>query len=637
MFELGTRISIAVSAVVAASALEGGVRSFVWQSAALFVAYSILLFQLERRGFRSPAVSMVAACLDSGILALALGKAHLLSTLGFVVLAPAAYAANRHGASAQAMGPFAAAALICSHLIFGSAAIDRDVYFQVAAVLVIGLALNSRKVIVRVAEPVLPSETPSEGDDSKDVLRLRESFRRLKEHFQELSRRSQRDRTVVSIFEAIHKTGADPLEALAASIASQTGAEGAVVYAPAQLERRLAVCAVGGDVPSKLCVAAMEVDLRQPLRQIEEEVLASIREVLGSRSRVHTSSVILRSKGRIRGAVCLVHEDPYRLNEATEILEEVSPFIAGLLHDELERNLACARVRVAELLYEFASRIGGARTPSALASRCIHELADVLRLDSIAVYRLDGATPIALAKRGRSTAFLETMSFATGAGIEGWLSLGAPELAIPDVHTDSRCSSAKSLKQRIGSCAVIPIRFGEDPYGCLVACTDRVGGIDHEQVDQLRSLTGELSSAIARIENLDIESHGLATPAELQGAAAECEAGVLVHLEPIRRTQVIESIGKPAFDSAMRQYARKVHLQLPANSLIARRDEGDMVVLLRGVSLEFARSWANEAAALASFIGVKLLDSDARVPLPMRAKVAQIGKQNGLISEPVAS
>lgn len=635
MFELGTRLAIAAAAC--AAAYGGNSMGFVFQTAALFAAYSILLFQLESRGFRTAAVSMVAACVDAGTLALVLGRLGLLSSFGFAVLAPAAFAANRHGANAQIMGPMSAAALMCSHIFFASGGLDRNVYIQIASVLAIGLALNSRRVIVKVAEPVLPSSETLQREEDQDVLRLRESFRRLKEHFQEVTRRSQRDRTAVSIIEAIQKEGADPIEALAGAIAAQTSAEGAILYSPAQFERRLVVCGTGGDVPAKLATGSLEIDLRQPLRQIEEELVAAARDTLGARSRVHTFTSVLRSKGRVRGAICLVHEDPYRLNEAGEILEEVGPIVASLLHNGLEKRSTAARIAVAELLYEFASRIGGAKTASTLASRCIHELIDLLRLDSVGVFRIDGSNTITLAKRGKSTSFLETMSFATGSGMEGWIALGSPELLIPDVHTDSRCSSAASLKHRIGSMALIPIRFSEVPYGYLVACTDRVGGIDTEQIDLLRSLTGELTTAIARLEGLGDESSGIATPAELQEAAADCDSGALVHLEPIRRSQVIESIGKPAFEAAMREFARKLRLHLPARALVAKRDEGDMVVLLRNVTMDFARSWANEAAALASFIGVRVLESGSRVPLPMRAKVAPIGKQNGLISEPIAS
>jgi GAF domain-containing protein len=223
--------------------------------------------------------------------------------------------------------------------------------------------------------------------------------------------------------------------------------------------------------------------------------------------------------------------------------------------------------------------------------------------------------------KGIRNRLLDIILFAGGIGLPGWLKIGAPEVWIPNVQEDSRCPREEALKLRIGSFAMLPIQYGDEPYGYLVAATNRSGGVDVSEIELLRAVASELSQAIARLEHDDILASGIATAAEFQ-AAIELGGGHLVQLQPLRKELLLEQFGKPALDRAFRTLVRKLRARLPSGSLVFRRDDGDFLVYLRSVPAEFAVNWANEVSAIASMIGVSDAKGSRRIPLPMRAKVA---------------
>ena len=99
-------------------------------------------------------------------------------------------------------------------------------------------------------------------------------------------------------------------------------------------------------------------------------------------------------------------------------------------------------------------------------------------------------------------------------------------------------------------------------------------------------------------------------------------------LEPIKRNSLIENYGRPAMTHAFRQFATRIRAKLPSGGALCRKGEGGLVVFLPDANEDFAAEWANDAAATASMIGLRTPDGSARIPLPMRAKVARTSQQD---------
>jgi hypothetical protein len=67
---------------------------------------------------------------------------------------------------------------------------------------------------------------------------------------------------------------------------------------------------------------------------------------------------------------------------------------------------------------------------------------------------------------------------------------------------------------------------------------------------------------------------------------------------------------------------------------MTRRNEGDYVVFIPSTDSEFVRRWANDAATLASLVGVRTPDGSTRIPLALRAKVAPMNPHPNPLPNP---
>ncbi|HWA83996.1 MAG TPA: hypothetical protein VG820_11200, partial [Fimbriimonadaceae bacterium] len=128
---------------------------------------------------------------------------------------------------------------------------------------------------------------------------------------------------------------------------------------------------------------------------------------------------------------------------------------------------------------------------------------------------------------------------------------------------------------------------------------------------------------------------GLMTPQEFW-LATEGGSGSLVYLEPLRRDQTVANFGYAAFEEALRKLAHQVRAKLPAGGSLCRRNQGDFLVYL-DIDEERARAWANEVAASAALIAISTSDPAKRVPLALRARVAQLTSQTHQLSERISA
>ncbi len=625
MVELSFRMLLAGLGVLAAGIAAAPYFDAVWKAAAVLCAYSLFGYRLDVRGLKNAGFAGFLGVADALCLAAVLGAAGQLSNFGFVVLAPLAYAVASQGALPAAMAPLASAGLIASHIVFEPGVEPGfKFYAQVASVLGIGLLLNNRRIIETVTVRVDAPENPQEGPEPRAFMELREAYRKLRDLYSALDVKSRRDRNAVELFEVSNAEGERFFRRMANRVRELSGADSAALYTLARHADTMVVRAESGDFPEALRYASVDVDLSEAAARIVERSQEALRALSDEERRSSLANVLLRRHGRVVGLVCLVCEVPAKLAGCAESVEELAPMVSAAIHDERSRQTLERRARQAELLYDVALTARGAETPNTLAARVLREMGGYLDVDHLGVFWLDGSESFSAAHEGDQVRLLEQMSFADGPGIVGWTKLGYPELVMFDTIEDLRCPSEVALRTRVRSFALMPLISGAKPNGYLTAATRRADGLDLADIEGLRLVSAELGHALARLEDREHGIEGLATPPEFQQRIRTSGEGCLVYLEPLRKAQLLESFGKPAIDNALRQFARRLYGRMPSEGLVCRRSEGDYVAFLPGFDIERATSWANEAAALASFIGITLPEAGTRIPLAMRAKVAPL-------------
>ncbi|MCW5941444.1 MAG: GAF domain-containing protein [Fimbriimonadaceae bacterium] len=600
-----------------------------WKTGAMLAALAVLVGLVERRDLRNPGVAGLIAVLDAISLALIVGKLDALDTFGFVVLLPVAYAAARFGSLPSAMAPLAAAAILIANFVFRSADPAPTLLGQTALVLAVGLLTNQRRTVMTVTRDLATTPAPLEEDEGVEppvpeaYLQLRENYRTLRDEFRDLQRRGRRDRLTVRLIETRRHRGLAFYRHLAATLAQLTEADQVVLHTTAQFTDSFVARATAGDVPEAFVRETIPFDLSRGLDSLAGQAADRLRALQSESDRATGANIVLFDDHRPTGMLTVRSLDESKLAEARATAEEAASLVAWLIREEAASRRTHRRLHEAELLYEIATTGTGATSPAALAARVVAELADATELDHLGAYFLDGDQLVPAALHGRSVRFLESMSFAYGPGIAGWLKIGAPELAIFDVFEDQRCDKAEALKQRVGSYCVVPIQFDEAPYGFLSAASGTAGAIDVAEWHTLRLVAAEIGQAFSRRLEESASQSGLMTAREFQSHLQAMPSGWLVYLEPLRRQELLEVFGRAALQRALRDYAHKLRARLPRGGAICRRPEGDYVAFLPEVSESFARSWTNEAAAMASMVAVE--GAGNRRPLAMRARTAPMG------------
>lgn len=620
MVDLSIRLVLAGAAALVAGLLDKPPYSLTLQVGALVASYGVLAFLLERRKMMNSGVAGLIAILDAAAISTLVGASGHLDRIGFLALLPCAYAAAKYGSLPTAMAPLAASTMIGAHIAFQKGEPGPWLYTQAIGVLAVGLVMNHRRIVVTVTRDVVGPVEPLSQIEPDGYLQLRESFRRLKEMYQEIERKSRKDRLTARLLETRFPTGVTFPNRLAAVVQDLLDAESVAIYTVAQFENTLIVRGTAGEVGSAMQDAAIPIP-----RGVGPSVLGSTLDeallaLVPDPGRGAIFQVVLMDQSQVSGMMCIRPRNPGDLDECRGAANEISGLVTKLLREETDRDRRERRLRETELLYDAAIVTQGAETPNTLAERMVRELSETMEFDHLGVYWLDGQESLPGSTRGVRMKVIESMSFAFGPGLQGWLRIGAPELVVFRTNDDDRCDQLEMLKRRIGSFVLIPIQYDEKPSGYLLAATHRAGGIDVREADTLRLVAAELSRALSELEG---EQHGgLTTPLEFHELTKQ--GGILVYLEPTKREAMIETFGRPALDQALRVYARRIRGRLPAGGAVCRRHQGDLVALLRGVSREFATSWANEAAASAALVGVRAGEGRGAAPLAIRAKVAVI-------------
>ena len=663
MFELVIRVVLASGAMAAAGILGRPSFDLTWRAALLFAAYSCVAYVMEQRKLRNPGAAGLVALADCGIATVFLADLGLLNQIGFLSATPMAWAFFRHRSNAAMMAPLAASWLLVGANLFGGGnAFTPSLLLQALGVLLAGLAMEQARVVIGERRPVAaadpepepehkynpellkllgPDEPEPEPDPATVTAReyeeFKESFRTLSETARDIERRSRRDRASVQIYEAVVRDRKDPFASLAAKIQDLTGADGVGLYTVTQAGDTLVPRTCSGDVEDAVQETSIDIPRRAMDTEMGDHIQAMLSAVRDPSEKNRFATVLLRAQGRLHGMLTLFHTSGIELEAAVRKAEETAEFIAELIGDQASREEDRRRMREAELLYTVATTVSGANTPTTLASRVVRKLWQTLRLDHLAVHLLDGAQSAVAAREGNDLDLLESITFARGVGLEGWLESGSPLVAMTNARDDARLPAHLALKMRIGSFVLIPLEIGAEPLGYLTAATSRVGGIDTGELETLRVIAAETTQALSRLQNEGRGAEGLATPREFWEIIKRSGVGHLVYLEVPRREEMAKTYGSPAIDHAIRRFAVRMRAELPEGAAICRRDQGDYVVYLRSTDEQYVRAWANDVTALASMVGVRTLDGRSRIPLALRAKVALVNQQNHQLSREKAA
>lgn len=631
MVELIVRLCVSLAFIVL------GFVGFVpfdmaWKASAALAGLSFFGWQLEEKGLKNSGVAGFFAIAEGFILALYLASSGRLADLGFLILIPCIHAGARFGSPMISMAPLAASALVAADCLFAKAGKPSPlVLVHAVGVLSVSLLLGFRKhhsgSVPSTLEPEF-DRTPQVVEDG--LLQLRENYRRLRDAYTDLERRSKKDKVAARIARAQAWEGERFYSELCAALRELAHAEELAVYTLAQFDEVMVVRSVSEDYPGELKDLSIEVDVEQAPILIREQAENAVCALAAG---APVANVLLIHQGKMVGMVCAIEPNRHRLEEIRKQLTEAAPFAAKAVDVEIERDARDRRLKELELLYEMSSITSGATTPIALAGRIIREMRQSLRLDSASVTFIEDGEELVLAKEGSRSQLLDCMTFPAGPGLKGWLASGTPELVLFDARQDPRCSPDETLRRRIGSFVLIPLWVGSEVSGYLSAATQVAGGIDVDQIGTLHIVASEMSRAIERLRG--IMPGGMMTPQEFWDATAGGQ-GSLVYLEPLRRDQTIANFGYAAFEDALRKLSHQVRAKLPAGGCLCRRNQGDFLVYLNADE-DVARNWANEVAASASFIALSTSDPTKRVPLALRARVAQLASQSHQLSESISA
>lgn len=637
MVELGARILIAGILLFVAGVFGLIGFDFAWKTSLAISAIGLFGWQLEAKGFKNPGVAGFFAIADAYTIALTLANLNQLSTMGFLVLAPCAYAAARHASPPNFMAPLAASSLLVGYSVFHQGQIpDTSLLLQAAGVMAIGLLLSHTK-IVQVSQAAPEQVGANEILLEKgDYLEMRENFRKLRDAYRDLESKSRRGRIVASLDEARNGPEDRVFARLINKVKEVTGADHAAIYTVAQLADQFVVRATTAEFPAEYEDASLRVDLDLAPGQIKHRMEQALLAVKADAERSKVGNIVLIESGRVIGMLTIGHSESSKLAEAQTKAEEIGPYLAALLQDEIRRESERRRLKETELLYEVATVAAGSTSPTNLASRVVRELFEGIGADHVGVFFLEGSEAILLAQHGINLRLLETMRFTTGDGIAGWNSSGCPELLVFDARDDHRIDTQEALKRRVGSFVLIPLSSANGTIGYLTAATHSRGGLDKPEIETLQIAAVELAQAIQRLEGQSSEPEGVMTPAEFSKKAASGK-GALIYLEPLRREQLAETFGKSALHLAIRKFVGQLRRKLPKGGCICRRDEGDYVVFLPTSSIAKATTWANDAAASAAMIAVRTADGSAKIPLALRAKVAMLDRQEDEVFDAITA
>lgn len=631
MFELLVRLATAALFFGAAIAFRKPDLATAGLIGGGFAAYSGLVYWVEQKGLRNSGIAGFVAVLDAAFIAGTLAQIGELERFGFMVLAPLMWATGRFGSDAASMTPLVAATVMVSSNFIENEGFTLPIMLHTAGILLVGLLTNQAKVVLK--ETQVPVEITKEVrvKDAAD-MKAQEGYRQLKEHVQDVEKKSRRDRVAMRVYVSSSQSDEPMAATMADTMVDACETAGAAVYYYDSQQRRMVAQAYSGLVPKSVRDLSFDVPSGLGDGQLKHQLEQRFMRLRDPDSPLQIGSVLLKDKGRLLGMVVLFDKSAVGLDTAVRIAGDAAEALGPMVSADRRKEDFARRLKETEILYGVASVGLGAETPRSLVSRVLRELGETIRLDHMAVFFVEGGEAIQITSFGAANRLFEDISFAGGTGLEGWQAIDCPEVYIPDALDDDRVEKAVSMKRRVGSYLMVPLEVSGRVYGFISAATHSANGIDSAKHGTLKAIADETSQAIARIENPGEDTGGVMVPTEFYAAVRGAGNGHLVYFDVLRRDENIDKFGRPAFDHALRKLTMRLRTKLPVGGALCRRDEGDYVAFLPTLDEAIARSWSNEATAMASMIGLTTPDGRARIPLALRSKVALLRQQKNQVS-----
>jgi len=154
MVELCIRLLICGATVFVAGLLDASIFEVVWRAAVVVGAVSVVGYLMDKRDVRTPGASGFIAVVDGGAIAAILASAGRLDDFGFLVIAPAAYTVARYGTMGSAIAPLMGAVLLIGSVVVQSKVPTPLLLAQAAAVMLVCLFLNQKRIVVTVTREV---------------------------------------------------------------------------------------------------------------------------------------------------------------------------------------------------------------------------------------------------------------------------------------------------------------------------------------------------------------------------------------------------------------------------------------------------------------------------------------------------
>jgi hypothetical protein len=625
MVELCIRITTLVIAVGIAYWTGRPNLGLTVQVAAILAIFAGILWRLDLKGLRNPGIAGIVAVVDAMAIAAFLAASGRLDRLGFLVAIPAALAVRFHQAPAISMAPLVGSSILAADAAFRpDAAASPILMIQAASVL--GLCLLLPRPVVasgsQSSELTEPALTNPANRYDESVL-LRERYRQLRDSYRELEASAERERTVARMLKLKTHAREGWHEHLAEELRQISGAQSVILYQVSLEAQAFAPVAHAGE-ENEAYDRALETPLDRPSGVLLRDATSAMATLLSEAQRVRTRQILLHDHGRSLGLLVITGHDSGSADLALAKLEPHSSEIAGLVRDAIRRENEWRRLKETELLYLALSMTQGGSRTSETARQVGRELWEVLELDHLGIWSLDRSDAILLDGQGATCQFIDLVRFDGAAGIEGWQSAGSPETVLNVARSDQRLDPEQTLRRRIGSAAIIPLRVGDQVVGFFTAATHREAGIDRSTVEILRSVGVELARGLA--PTID-PSGGLCLPNRFY-EHVQGRNGRVVVLEPLRRQEIEGALGRAAWSSAILKLSARLRAKLPDGGVISRLDGDVLIAFLPGYDDDRAGRWATEAVATSALVGAVSPDGSRRVPLVVRSKTAIWDKQD---------
>ncbi len=624
MIELSVRLLLSGLLVFAAGVLGVPAFPIAFKLGLVQVALAYLHNRLEARSMRTPAVAGILAGVDSVLITLTLAAIpNALGIYSLVALAPIIIAAAKHRANPFLMAPIAAASIVVAHMIHHAWKLPpNEILIQSLLFLAIGSLVKpmniQREIIIeRIEEPTREEIdfSPIVLEAENQILELRESYRQMCDAYRVLYRKSHKDRIAAIIAES--RGG---YFRLCEKIVEASGARGSILYLASQYGDSFVVSGGAGDLSEAQFSEAFPIRAKQAIALVREQADACSEALEPA---YPSANIVLTADNKVIGLLTVLADDRDRLFEAMEALEPTAALISTMVAEEQRIGSMERRLTETEILYTVVATADGGLTRAEVATRVAREFQSVLQLEHLAIHAIEGDDDVVLAQEGRDMLLLDSMKFEQGRGIEGWIASGSGEICLVDARSNDMLPSELIIKERVGSCVILPIGSESNPVGYISAASGRIAGIDMSDVETLRAAAAELSRLLTRRERPNEDSDGILSPRQFIDRVSRIE-GVMITLLPLQIKDLEQKYGKPAMAHAMRTVMLRIRPHIPQGALMCRHPDGMFMVYLPGAARDAATEWANEISSKTPSAGIRTPDGSERIPLQLRVKVAAL-------------